>query len=102
MCGRFLNIVWNTPYLMPSLINTKIALVAGGTSSVYALGKTGTVYVMGLNFFGELGLGHNQRIMNTTTINPFFDDAIVIYAGPTIAFVQVRNGSFYGMGTNKV
>ena len=85
------------PTLIPNLNN--IISVASGKNYTLFLKDNGSVYSVGDNFYGTLGLGDNEDRINITKI-PNFDNIIAISCGNYHSALLTNSGQVYTFGHN--
>ncbi|CAE7275910.1 UVR8 [Symbiodinium natans] len=84
-----------------SALGAKVASVAAGCWFSLLLLESGEVYGVGLNSFGQLGLGATSPSVHTSLVKmQLTGKASSIAAGCTHSLVLLENGEVYGTGDN--
>jgi hypothetical protein len=87
-----------TPFRVGGL--ERIAAIAAGGRSSFALDANGRVFSWGENVAGQLGLGNAEGRTAPTPI-PGLEDIVVIGAGGQHAFAVRRDGATFAWGNNQ-
>lgn len=83
---------------MQTLVGKDVIDIGVGEEMMMALTKSGELWVMGLNRFGELGLGHNISML-TLVLNGLVSGVEKIWVGASHTIVETPIG-FFGWGQN--
>ncbi|MEX5307556.1 S-layer homology domain-containing protein [Kocuria sp. CPCC 205258] len=86
-----------TPVRVPNLANAPIASIEAGEESVYAVTRDGSVWAWGMNFEGQLGLGHTDSASSPRPV-PGLTGVKSVAAGSSGAYAVKTNGTVWHMG----
>lgn len=88
----------DTGLYSPELVisNVKEAYVTDDV--VFVLLNDKTVWAMGDNYFGLLGLGYSEANMCTTSFSKVFDDVETVWPLYSKVFVKKTDGTYWGLG----
>lgn len=90
------------PTLIP--LTATVVKVAAGSAFSMLLTSTSQVYMIGSNFFGQIGLETNGDYYLPTLLSQF-NNVTDIGAGTTHSFINTKNGeisTIFGTGSNSV
>lgn len=96
-------LAWSEPYYSPSqVVNTSdVKTVVGGAEHTFVIFVDGTIYGMGANDKGQLGLGFNSTEESFAPIDPLNDLQVEkIFAGGKTTFVLTDSNELYVFGDN--
>ena len=103
----------------PKLIPIKLTKISIGGEHVLGLSKEKNLFSWGFNFFGQLGLGHNENVSSPTHVEKFgnfdsvsnyiseiskytFNEIIVdVSAGAQHSLILTNNNNIYACGFSK-
>ena len=90
------------PEMSEELGKKELSAIAMGQHHALCLDKDGSVYSLGRQEYGRLGLGENGEDATVPTVIPEIQDCIEVACGTAVSYAVTASGDCYswGMGTN--